>query len=35
MEQNNAEREREISRKERDMQQLRKENQVINVAQAR
>lgn len=27
-EQNNAEREREISRKERDMEQLRKENQV-------
>lgn len=28
VEQNNAEREREISRKERDMEQLRKENQV-------
>ena len=27
-EQNNAEREREISRKERDLEQLRKENQV-------
>lgn len=27
-EQSNAEREREISRKERDMEQLRKENQV-------
>lgn len=27
-EQNNAEREREISRKERDMEQLKKENQV-------